>query len=122
MARSKSLAGAGQVLAAIVILFFCMVPTSDALWVGGNIDVHNNTGQDAHDFHIEGKIKSTTPPILMIEIGYVVTPDGNVIDFPNFDHAISHAGGDLWDFKAAWWMDPDVVIPPSSVGHFGLFF
>ena len=32
-------------------------PRTIPIWVGGNIDVHNNTGQVAHDFHLEGIVK-----------------------------------------------------------------
>jgi hypothetical protein len=111
---SKSLARAGQMLAALVVAFFCILPAANALWVGGNIDVHNNTDQVAHDFHIKGKIKSTTEPTLLLQIGYV---DGT--SFPGFTHTIDHAGGDLWDFEAKWW---SLDVQPSQVGHFGLFF
>ena len=105
---------AGQVLAVLALFYLCIISPANALWVGGNIDVHNNTGQDAHDFHIKGKIKSTTPPELLIQIGYV---DGT--SFPDFSHTITHAGGDLWDFEAEW---SSLDVLPSQVGHFGLFF
>ncbi len=118
MDSSRSLAKAGQVLAIIVALSFCMICTADALWVGGNIDVHNNTGQDAHDFHIKGKIKSTTPPTLLIHIGYIMR-GGIAVPFPNFGHTITHAGGDLWDFEAEW---SSLDVEHCEVGHFGLFF
>lgn len=111
---AKSLAKVGQVLAVLVVLLFCALSTADALWVGGNIDVHNNTGQPAHDFHIIGQIKSTTPPTLLLQIGYV---EG--VSFPNSSCKITHAGGDLWDFEAEW---SSLDVLPSQVGHFGLFF
>lgn len=110
----KPLVKAGWVLAVWVLVFFCVLPAANALWVGGNIDVHNNTNMNAHDFHIKGKIKSTTLPTLFMQIGYV---DG--IPFPNFSHTITPAGGDLWDFEAKWW---SLDVKPSQVGHFGLFF
>jgi len=108
---------AGRVLAVLVLFLFCVISTANALWVGGNIDVHNNTGQDAHDFHIEGQIKSTTPPTLLLQIGYV---DPGAVPFDSFNHTITSAGGDLWNFEAEWWMNQP--IPHCSVGHFGLFF
>jgi hypothetical protein len=114
----KPLMRAGQIMVAMLALILYTLPAANALWVGGNIDVHNNTDQMAHDFHIKGKIKSTTEPALLIEIGYVVI-GGTAQHFPEFDCKIMPAGGDLWDFEAEWW---GLEVPPSSVGHFGLFF
>jgi len=106
----------GAVVAILVAVLFSASPMAHALWVGGNIDVHNNTGLEAYDFHIEGQIKSTTPPSLGISFGYW---DGG-IPFDSFAHTITPAGGDLWDFKADWWGDDP--IPHCEFGHFGLFF
>jgi hypothetical protein len=109
-----------QVLVCLFIAFFCLPYIANALWVGGNIDVHNNTGQDAYDFHIKGVIKSTCPPTLGKAIGYVTLPDGNVLYPPDPTYSINHISGDLWSFDAEWkW---PFGIPHCSVGHFGLFF
>jgi len=102
------------VLAFFAVAFFSALPTAQAIWVGGNIDVHNGTQFVAHDFHITGTIKSTTPPTLPIAFGF--TQDGW---FPNFQYWISAMGGDLWAFNAEW---SSLDVPPSTVGHFGLFF
>jgi hypothetical protein len=97
-----------------VVVFFGILPAGNALWVGGNIDVHNNTGVTAHDFHVTGTIKSTTTPSLGFAIGYA---DGG--PFPSFNHSITHSVADLWDFDATW---SSQDVDPSQEGHFGLFF
>lgn len=100
--------------ALLVVCLSGLPPANAIILVGGNIDVHNNTGQVAHDFHVEGTIKSVTTPELEFQIGYA---DGT--PFPNFSHSITSAGGDLWNFKADW---SSQDVNPSQVGHFGLFF
>jgi PEP-CTERM motif len=103
-----------RILPILIAVLLCEIPAANALWVGGNIDVHNNTGQTAHDFHVEGTIKSTRTPTLPLQIGYT---DGT--SFPNFTNSITHAGGDIWNFSAAW---SGLNVNSSQTGHFGLFF
>ena len=38
-----------------------------ALDVGYNQDIHNGTGQDAYDFHVEGTLQSAVPPVQIRE-------------------------------------------------------
>lgn len=111
-----SLVKAERLLVVLVALFFCMLPAASALVVGINIDIHNNTGLDAHDFHVEGRIESCCEPTLLRQFGWVNTPSDT---FPNFNITIADAGGGWWEFKAEW---SSRNVNPSDVGHFGLFF
>lgn len=103
-----------RILPILIAVLLCEIPAANALWVGGNIDVHNNTGETVNDFHIDGTIKSTVKPTLGLEIGYA-----NGTDFPNFDHSITHVSGDIWNFSAEW---SGLNVISSKTGHFGLFF
>jgi hypothetical protein len=99
------------------VVFLLALPAAYAeLWVGGNIDVHNNTGVTAHDFHIRGRIKSTTLPELDWQTGYVSRPGGRAY-FPNFSHSITHDVDDWWNFDAEWSSE---YVADCEVGHFGL--
>ena len=59
-----------RVLVVLVVVFFGVLSTANAVWVGGNIDVHNNTQQVAHDFHIVGVIHSACEPKLVVQFGF----------------------------------------------------
>ena len=106
--------GLGRVLVLAAALAFLAAAPAHALWVGGNIDVHNNTGQTANDFHLEGTIKSGCLPSLPIRFGFAGGKN-----FPNYSHSITPLGGDQWKFTADW---SGLNVPSSTVGHFGVFF
>ena len=89
--------------------------SSVPIWVGGNIDVHNYTGQDAYDFHVQGTIKSTAPPSW--HLFALDTPDWTL--GPG-QPVITSLGGDLWSFSATW--SGSTPIQTCNVAHFGLFF
>jgi PEP-CTERM motif-containing protein len=103
-----------RILPILIAVLLCEIPAANALLVGGNIDVHNNTGLTVNDFHVEGTIKSTSDPKLSFKIGYA---DGT--SFPNFTNSFTPVGGDIWNFSAAW---SGLDVNDSQTGHFGLFF
>lgn len=113
----KSIARIWPALVVLVAVYFCALPVANALIVGCNIDVHNNTGKDAHDFHIKGIIESSwCRPTLAWQFGWIANPADT---FPNFTHSITHIGGDDYEFEAEW---SSRNVNPSEVGHFGIFF
>ena len=72
-----------------------------ALRMGFNEDIHNGTGQDAYDFHIEGTLKSSTPPKQLANYIYPVSP------IPGFDWTydggtITHMGGNIYHYSGGW--------------------
>jgi hypothetical protein len=100
-------------------------PRTIPIWVGGNIDVHNNTDQVAHDFHLEGYVKHNPvgpgcppEPSGPVSFGYV-RRGGVAVPFPNFTNTKTHMGGDIWKVTADW---SSLDVNPSEVGHFGLFY
>jgi hypothetical protein len=119
----RSLVKAAQVLAVLTAALLFMCSTASALLVGGNIDVHNNTGLVVNDFHVTGEVWSTwgpaCDPTLTAQFGYVGDPGDPANWFPTFNHTITHLVGNRWAFEATW---SGLNVPNSSVGHFGLFF
>ena len=110
----------GVVLGCVAVVLLLAAPAAQAIWVGGNIDVHNGTGVTVNDFHLQGTIHSTCPPKLPIQIGYVVRPSGLVEHFPVAQHTITPtADPTIWNFTKDW---SGLDLPASSVGHFGVFF
>lgn len=111
----------GPIAALALLAVLCVgVATANAnsvpIWVGGNIDVHNYTGQEAYDFHVEGTIKSTAPPSWHL-FALDTPPDWSL---GAGQPVITPLGGDLWDFSATW--SGPTPIQPCQVAHFGLFF
>lgn len=72
-----------------------------ALLVGINPNIHNGTGQDAYDFHLEGVIKSTTRPEQLVDF---VFPVSDIADFDwTYDGGtITPIAGDLWQYSGSW--------------------
>ncbi len=92
-----------------------------ALEVGFNQDIHNGTGEDAYDFHIEGTLKSSTLPVLTHEFEFSLPWD----PIPGFDweydgDTITPAGGDLYHYSASW--SGAVPVPSSQSIHVGAYF
>ena len=93
-------------VAAVVML----LPTSAfALVMGFNQHIHNNTGQDAYDFHVEGLLKSAIPPVQVEEYVFAVS------NIPGFDweydqagSSITHLGGNIYKYSGGWSGDTPV--------------
>lgn len=100
LALTVSLLGAAPALAATV-------------WVGENLDIHQNKTSPVNDFHIQGTIQSAS--------GGVPTLQYHIDDvFTSFSSTITALGGGFYSFTADW--SRTNHIPYCTVVHLGLFF
>lgn len=101
LALAVSLVGAGPALATWV-------------WVGENIDIHQNKHVPVNDFHLEGTITSAS--------GGVPTLQYTIDDlfYPNPASSITPLGGGAYKFTIDW-LSP-IDIPYCTELHLGAFF
>ena len=95
-----------------------------ALDVGYNQDIHNGTGQDAYDFHVEGTLQSAVPPEQIREFCFSLpwSPiDG--FDWEYDGGSITPLGGDLYHCSASWSSQSGTVpVGPGKSIHIGQYF
>ena len=60
---------------------------ASAMLVGINPNIHNGTDQDAYDFHLEGVIKSTTPPQQVADIVFSAIREKKFYILPNAEQS-----------------------------------
>lgn len=90
-----------------------------ALIVGINPNIHNGTGQDAYDFHLEGVLESSARPIQVDQFVFPIDP------IPNFDWtykggAFTDLGNDLWGYSGTW--SGNVPVHNCQTIHIGKYF
>ena len=112
----------------LLILFsvfvLCLVASSaDAIEAGVNPDIYNNTGQEATDFHVKGRLKSGWPGLNWADPPTLVYHIDDV--FQDFSYSISpdssSPGQNEYVFTADWKNPFDgVPIPPGGQIHIGL--
>jgi hypothetical protein len=90
------------------------------LGLGFNEEITNNTGQDAYDFHLEGRIESETLPVQVMDIfGW---PESSIPyhDWTYDGGKITPVGGKYYDYSGSW--SGSVPVPPGQQVHIGKKF
>ena len=90
-----------------------------ALVMGFNADIHNGTGQDAYDFHIEGILKSSKVPVQLNNYVYPKTAIAG-FDWTYDGGTITPLSGNYYKYSGGW--SGSVPVPPSSTVHFGKYW
>ena len=117
--KGNAISALSVMLGALIVVF--MPIRGAGLEMGFNEDITNNTGQDAYDFHLEGTLKSATPPRQLNNF-CSDWPRGSI---PGFDWkydggTITHLGGKLYHYSGGW--SGRVPVGPDQTIHIGKYF